>query len=251
MRVIEFIGTAPSTAGCGTDQDLTRCGVDYWLGPGTVSVSVEEPGGPPMLDDAFERADDPPPGSTVVLIDGVPALLTREADSVDPTATRALVLRVPAPDHIFGVTRLRAEVRGPGEDLLLDQIEDLFASVHYEPALTATDLMDAGAAATAARKTIDRIADGPGFACFPRVPGRSRRAVVRWLLGSYRLDRRLPVTCSTAIEGTPLELWRMTLTSSWTKGPGRSAGSMAETVWIGLDGEYMTIRRSGDPPYWP
>ena len=243
-HVIEFIGTAPSTAGCTTDGDLTRCGVDLALEPGTVSVAVEEPGGPVRIDTPFERAEDPPPGTTVVEIDGVPAFLTREADAIE--------LFVPAPDDIFGGTRFRAGVRGPGEAAIWQQVEDLLASVHYEPPLQPTDRLGEEAAAAAARAVVEHKASQDGaYACFPRTPGRSRHAVVRRLPGYSRLHRRLPVTCSTEIQGTPLEVWKMTLTSSWTDGPGRSAGSVAETVWIGPDGDYTTTSRGGDPPYWP
>ncbi len=243
-HVIEFIGTAPSTAGCTTEGDLTGCGVDLALEPGTVSVAVEEPGGPIRIDTPFERAEDPPPGTTVVDIDGVPAFLRREADTIE--------LFVPAPDDIFGGTRLRAGVLGPGEEALWQQVEDLLASVHYEPPLQPTDQLDVQAAAAAARAVVEHKASHDrAYACFPRTPGRSRHAVVRRLPGYSRLHRRLPVTCSTEIEGTPLEVWKMTLTSSWTDGPGRSAGSVSETVWIGPDGDYTTTSRGGDPPYWP
>ena len=243
-HVIEFIGTAPSTAGCTTVGALTSCGVDHALEPGTVSVAVEEPGGPLTIDTPFERAEDPPPGTTVVEIDGVPAFLTREADAIE--------LFVPAPDRIFGGTRLRAMVRGPGDEALWEQVEGLLASVRYEPPLQPTDQLDEEAAAAAARAAVEQKASHDrAYACFPRTPGRSRHAVVQRLPGYSRLHRRLPVTCSTEIEGTPLEVWKMTLTSSWTDGPRRSAGSAAETVWIGPDGEYLTTSRGGDPPYWP
>ena len=42
-------------------------------------------------------------------------------------------------------TTVRAEVQGPGEDLLWAQVDDLLASVHYEPALQPTDRMDEAA----------------------------------------------------------------------------------------------------------
>jgi hypothetical protein len=253
ITVEEFIGTAPSTAWCNETVNAVTCEVDLALEPGTVSVVIEDVGGPPMPD-PFERAQDPPPGTAVVYVDGVPALLTRESDTFDPSASHAVSLFVPYPDRIIGGTRIRAEAEGPGEEVLWAQVDDLLASVHYEPALRSTDQMGDEAAAAAARQAIERLAESdPAFACFPRTPGASRSAVVRQLPFYSRLDRRLPVTCSTAIEGTPLELWKMALTSAWTAGPDRTAGSMTTTVWVGPDGDPgMTSGGGGDdPPYWP
>ena len=164
----------------------------------------------PVIDTPFERAEDPPPGTRVVDIDGVPAFLRREADAIE--------LFVPAPDDIFGGTRFRAGVLGPGEAAIWQQVEDLLASVHYEPPLQPTDRLGEEAAAAAARAVVEHKASQDGaYACFPRTPGRSRHAVVRRLPGYSRLHRKLPVTCSTEIEGTPLEVWKMTLTSSWAR----------------------------------
>jgi hypothetical protein len=77
LTVIEFIGTAPSAAACTEVGNGMHCEVDLALEPGTVSILIGELGGPPGLQDMFERVKDPPPGASVVTIDGVPALLTR------------------------------------------------------------------------------------------------------------------------------------------------------------------------------
>ena len=249
ITVVEFIGTAPSTAGCTHTANSTSCGVDMALGPSTVSVLVEQFDGPTMAD-PFTRAEHASGETSVVQIDGAPALLTRTPSATDPTETSAVTLTVPDPGQLFAATTVRAEVQGPGEDLLWAQVDDLLASVHYEPALQPTDRMDEAAGVTAAARAIERLAKGdPTFACFPRTPGTSRAATVRRLPFYTRLDRRLPVTCSTAIEGTSLELWKMSLTSAWTAGPDRTAGSMTTTVWVGLDGEPgMTSSGEFDPP---
>src|SRR5262249_10189626 len=145
---------------------------------------------------------------------------------------RVVSLFVPVPDRADSMFLIHAEAAAPGADVLMDQVDGLLASNHYEPALNATDGMDAAAAATAAKAALDRFGDSEEYACFPREPGASRHATIRRLPGYSELRRPLPVTCSTKIEGMALELWKMTLTSAWKDGPGRTAASHSETLWV-------------------
>lgn len=252
-RVIGFLGTAPSTAGCTTSGDTTTCRVDFALEPGTVSIALETVSGPPAVGDPFERAADPEPGTHVVLVDGMPAVRSDDPTPTNDIGLPEMSLMMPARDRTFGGTRFRARVQGPGQEVLARQVAAMFDSVHYEPALRPTDTMDDATAGAAAARALEVLtANDRAFRCFPHEPGTSRTARVRRMPFYSRLRRPVRVTCTTTIEGTAMELWRMTLTQSWTDGPGRTAGTITTTVWVGLDGEPgMSSGGGGDPPYWP
>ncbi|MBX3031180.1 MAG: hypothetical protein KF809_13620 [Chloroflexi bacterium] len=256
IRVLAFVGTAPSSAGCTTTPDTMTCGTDFALQPGTVSVAIEWVHGPPARRHPFDRAADPEPGTRVVFVDGMPAIRSGWPDHAPGADAPEMQLMVPFRDSIIGGTRFRARVQGPGADVLWQQVSAMLDSVHYEPALRPTEAMDAAAAAAAAARALDQLADGDrAYACFPREPGTSRKARVRKVPSYSRLRRAAPMTCTTTIEGMPLELWHMTLTQTWTDGPGRKAGALTTTVWVGLDGEPGWTMSGGSrtnrPPYWP
>ena len=187
-------------------------------------------------------------------IGGTPAFLTETAGTQDATAVREIALEVPDPAVTYTRTWLRAEIRGPGEDDLVAQVRALLASVRYEPALRSTSNLGAAAAAAAAARAVVRLAaNDAAFGCFPRTPGASNRAVVRRLPFVSPLRKPLPVTCSTAIDGTPLELWRLRLTISWSAASDRSAGTTTVIAWAGLDGSPTETTGSwpGTIPYSP
>lgn len=254
VTVVAFVGTAPSTASCTSPTpNSVTCRTDFALAPGTVGVEVETQDGPPVTD-PLTRAAHPEPGTQVVSIDGAPAFLSETPAAQVAPATRGLALEVPDPAVTYARTWLRAEIRGPGEDELVAQVQALFASVRYEPPLRPTSSLDAAAAAAASARAVAALAaTDSAYACFPRVPGTSNHAVVRQLPFLSRLRKPLPVTCSTAIEGTPLELWRLRLTTAWVAARDRSAGTSTVIAWVGLDGNPTETTGSGAAsiPHWP
>jgi hypothetical protein len=59
----------------------------------------------------------------------------------------------------------------------------------------------------------------------------------------------LAITCSTAIEGTTIELWRLTLTVTWTAAFDRTAGSASWLGWVELDGNTWINATAATIPY--
>jgi hypothetical protein len=252
-RALAFVGTAKSSAACAFSSNSGPCFIDFALGVGQVSIMIESQDGPPH-EDNLARATHPRPGTSIVSVDGVPGFLTDPIQAQVSGATYESRFDVPDRIDTMATTSLHAAIRGPGEESLIAQVRALFASIHYEPAIHPTGKMTAedAAAATASAMT-DLLRNDSAYDCFPTTPGTSRRAIVTRLPTYSPLKKELPVKCSTTIEGTPLELWRMTLTIAWTEAVDRSAGSLTTTVWVNLDGQTTetSSAATSNPPYWP
>jgi len=251
---LTFIGTAPSTGGCrSTGPNSSTCGPDFQLTPGSVSVAVYWQDGP-MVIDPFAPVSDPGPGTHRVMIDNVPATLTDVHASPFATGAREILLTLPGPTFTAPPIFVRAETMGPSDDVLGAQVAALLASVHYEPALHPTASMDAAAATTAAAVAVSKLrsdfAGTGGLPCFamPGTPVSS--AVLDTVPAGPELLKPLPVTCSTAIEGTAVEVWKFIVAISWTAAADRAAGSAELLTWVGLDGVAWPYDRTGDQiPY--
>jgi hypothetical protein len=252
-KALAFVGTAPSSAACAFAPDSGPCFIDYALGAGQVSIMIESSDGPPHAD-PLARAKNPPAGTSIVSIDGVPGFLTDPMQGEAAGATYESWLEVPDLTYTIASTTLHAAIRGPGEEPLIAQVRALFESIHYEPAIRPTDQATGDAAEFATAKAMAALkSNDPAYDCFPTMPGTSRKDVIRQLPMHSPLMKDLPVTCSTTTEGTPLELWRMTLTIAWTVAGDRSAGSSITTVWVSLEGQAgeTSSSASKNPPYWP
>jgi hypothetical protein len=250
-----FLGTAPSTGGCtSTGPNSNTCGPDFHLAPGTVSVAVYWQDGP-MVIDPFAVVADPGPG-TRVFVDGVPAILTETSPSRLSGADHEIALELLQPGLTAPPVFILAEIDGPNADGLLTQGRSLITSVHYEPALQPTLSLgqaagDAAVAAAARTMAVD-AGDSSLLACLASPRGPASAAMLTGFPHGPVLTKPLPITCSTTIEGTALEFWKVALTFSWTAGTDRAAGSATMRYLVGLDGTTFPYGPEGDAiPYQP
>jgi hypothetical protein len=70
-------------------------------------------------------------------------------------------------------------------------------------------------------------------ACFSDVPGATTEATIDGTVFiAHRLTQPLEVRCTSLIEATPFQMWRMTLRYDWTAIDGKAAGSASLVVLL-------------------
>jgi hypothetical protein len=252
-RIVAFLGTGTATAACQSVGDNgQQCGPDIRVGPGQLMVEVANIFGPPKMS-PIDPADPAPiaDGGRYVTVAGLQAI-TGDGPAADLGVDVAIGWTLSKPGSVEGRYALDVRMRGPGLEAMRAQVDALVASLVYSPPVPVLDPAD-GPAVLA--KAIKPIAESdPAYRCFPLEPGASTTAVVRQLPGLSPLRKDLPVTCSSAIEPTPLGLWKATLVIAWDKAADREAGKMGQIVWISPDGEAGTsvgMPGSSDTiPYW-
>jgi hypothetical protein len=251
---LTFVGTAPSTGGCrSTGPNSTTCGPDFALAPGLITVAVYWLDGP-MTIDPFAAASDLGRDGRFVTVDGVPAVRTSVDVSRYNASFHEVTLALPGPTMTAPPIHVDVEFMGPPEDALLAQGEAVLDSVHYEPRPHPTSAMDATAATAAASAAVKRLKESaPSTGAEPcfQLPGQPARSVVLTADPfGQSLSKPLPVTCSTAIEGTSIEVWKFVLTITWQAAPDRKSGSADLLTWVGTDGTAWPFDRTGDEiPY--
>jgi hypothetical protein len=226
---------------------MTECGGHENVGPGQVLVEIamqDGPPGPGPLDPADESRLQA--GESYVTVAGVPTIYseTREGDKL------TLGWTISMPGQIYGVYLITATIRDPGTEAMRAQVQQLIAGAGFDPPVPALNPADGPRIAAAA--VAKEKADGQILDCFPADPGASASAIVTQLPNyGQPLTKPLPAGCTTAIEPTPIGLWRLTLTLSWTAAADRSAGSARTVFWLHPDGTPGTMTGFGDIPYQP
>jgi hypothetical protein len=138
------------------------------------------------------------------------------------------------PGSVDNFYTIRATLRGPDAGPLQVQVEALIASLRYDPPVVPLP-SGAGAAAAAAASALAVLnKDSPAWACF--VPVGTHQLIIDSLPMGPTLAHPQLATCTSMIEATPLQLWRMTLTMRLSE-PDANAGT-GETfvVWVNADG---------------
>jgi hypothetical protein len=258
MHYVTILGYEGTGTGSDYCTDLTPGPSDVWLsgtecgghenvGPGQVLVEIAMQDGPPGLGPLDPT--DPSrlqPGDRYVTVAGVPAVYSesREGDKLTLNWTISM------PGRIHGVYLITATIRDPGADAMRAQVEALVASIAFDPPVPLLDPADGPRIAAAA--VAKEKADGQILACFPAEPGASASAIVTQLPNyGQPLTKPLPATCATSLEPTPIGLWKLTLTLSWTSAADRSAGSASMVFWLDPDGTPGAMTGFSDVPYQP
>lgn len=172
-------------------------------------------------------------------IDGMPARLVVLDSSVTPGAEEVRTWQVQSPD-IGLVWFVQSVMRGPDLDGLRAQTDAVARSLRFDHHLPPLDESTRDVALARAIDDHDRETrrwNGSDlYGCFPRTPGAAE-ATIDDLLHEYgpggRLAEPVPVTCTTAVERTPLETWQATLVISWAAGDGYDAGTWG--WYLGFD----------------
>ena len=252
--ILEFFGTSSDlragrglpTCGPGPDGIGTACGPNIGVGPGELLVTFSWSDGPPR-DRPIDPADATvplDPSASYTRVAGLPAIYreTKSGGELEMEWTLSVPAQV-TPRFIID-----ARIVGPGEDRMRASVDELVASVRYDPPVPV--LKPADGPAMAARAIAARRVNDASFGCFPTTPGQTTHAIVTQLPHFATLSKALPVSCETAIEPTEIGMWKMTLTQTWAAADDRVAGSLVTTIWLSPDGDPRIEGTGGsDVPY--
>jgi hypothetical protein len=148
------------------------------------------------------------------------------------SSTRWTIARPGSVDNFFTI---QADIKGPDVAEQLNQVKALIASLRYDPAVVPLEAGDAGAERAATKALATMASTDPAWACFPGRPG-IRQMLVTAMPSGPVLAKPQIAACSTRIEPTPLQLWRMTLTERLPQ-PDPQAGTALQIVlWVSSDG---------------
>lgn len=267
-QIFGYVGTTTPETVC-TDPaaqakgrwSLGRCSSVWSLGPTDVVLRFQ------IGDISTQNilSGDANPGETITPVGGLPALFSQSSGSVIPElvafssaavapttetavgAERVMVWELPGnptgPAGTYQQTSFRivAAVRGPNTAALEAQAKALVASIKYDPAVVPLPT-DPTALAALSQSTLRAALDDnwgpmhPGWMdCFPREPG-SKSATIVLTPDDATLSKRLPVTCSVAIEPNAMEVWTITLTVSWEAASDRKAGRWTAVGYVSTGG---------------
>jgi hypothetical protein len=242
--VLGYLATTPIDlhAICPGSKKHPKCDVDsYELQPGTLAVTITTGHG--LSADVWQ--DEPAADATALTAGGMPALL-REGSDADKDVL--LSWSIARPGATGGWYQLDAELRGPGDAAMRQQLDALVASIAFEPAVEPLPT-DNRSLSDMAFEAMQRLKadkhDGALFGCFLDRPG-VRPGVVERLPGARPLSGKLPVGCSFRAEATRWNAWRLSLKYSWAALGDRSAGSWLVTQWVTVDGKLGARSAGGD-----
>ena len=242
-NLIAFLATVDVPTPCATSQinggTQIECADRFHLDPNTIVVKVEGNAWP-----GFDILGHPPAGATAVTIGDLPGYVEAIQAPPQTGADRAMRWTISRPGMVDNYFTLTAIIRGPDVERLKTEAETMVSSLRYDPPPVPLPA-GATAAAAAASKALALLdtSDSGAWRCFPARPG-SRQMRVSSLPMGPPLARSQLATCTTRIEATPLELWRMTFTIRLSE-PDHAAGSGAALiVWVGPDGSPLTVSGS-------
>jgi hypothetical protein len=242
--VLGYLATVPIDLDeiCTGNAKHPQCDLDnYDLRPGTLAVTITT--GRALSSDVWQ--DETPAGASVLTAGGMPALSREETDA---DADVLLSWSIARPDAGGGWYQIAAELRGPGEAAMRQQLDALVKSVAFEPPVETlpTDKRSLTDMAFEAMKQLKADPDdGPAYGCFLDRPG-VRPGVVDRLPGVRPLANKLPVGCSFRAEATRWNAWRLSLRYSWAAIGDRHAGSWLVTQWVTADGKLGARSAGGD-----
>jgi hypothetical protein len=242
--VLGYLATVPIDLRqiCTGKAKRLKCDFDnYELQPGTLAVTITT--GQGLSSDVWQ--DEAPAEATALTAGGMPALLREERDAEDDVLLSWSVARPGAAGTWY---QIDAELRGPGDEALRQQLDALVKSIAFEPPVEPlpTDkrsLTDMAFDAMQLLKSDPH--DGTAFGCFLDRPG-VRPGVVDRMPGARPLGYKLPVGCSFRAEATRWNAWRLSLRYSWAAIGDRHAGSWLVTQWVTADGELGARSTGGD-----
>ena len=231
IDLVGFVGTAPSTAGCWPMSPAppaigaTTCTYEFNLAPGDVSILLETQDGPPNVAPLgpLTLGD----GDRVVDVDGIPAVTSDSS----PRAPAGSSLRLQDPSNLYRTISLQAGIQGADTEALRQQVADVFASVHYDPAVALPDTTPANEQRVIARALEQIRASQPGYECFPAKVGGSAAATLGGLPGMEPASSPVDVTCHTDLvpDGA---FWKLTLAVEWGRHGDASTTSTAQAYLL-------------------
>jgi hypothetical protein len=241
--VLGYLSSVPIDldAICTGKKKHPKCDFDnYARQPGSLAVTIAAGHG--VSSDVWQ--DETPAGATALTAGGMPALFREDSNADDGVLLSWSIAR---PDAA-GWYEIAAELRGPGDEAMRQQLDALVKSVAFDPPAEPlpTDKRSLTDMAFEAMKKLKADPhDGAAYGCFLDRPG-VRPGVVDRVPGARPLVNKLPVGCSFRAEATRWNLWRLSLRYSWAALGDRSAGSWLVTQWVTPDGKLGASSSGGD-----
>ena len=240
-NLIVYLATVDVPDPCTRTANSIACGQSFRLAPNSIVVTISGVGFP-----GFNVLDGRPAGANALVVDGLPAFVEQlppedRAAGAD-SSKRWTIARPGSVDNVFTI---QADIRGPDVAGRLQQVEALVASLRHDPPVVPLDVSE-GAAEQAATKALAVMAKtDPSYACFPSKPG-IRQMQVTALVSGPVLDQPQVATCSTRIEATRLQLWRLTLIERLPEADPNGDSALQIVLWVSPDGT-PGMMTSGSP----
>ena len=232
--LIAYLGTVDVIAPCVTMSvavgTQTECRDRYQLVPDSLVVTIRSNGNP--MFNILDR----PPGVVPLTVGGLPGYRVVPSPAPDDTTEAETIVTVTAamPGSVDNFYTITAAIRGPDLDPLRAQVEAMITSLSYDSPVVplASGPSAATTAATTALAALGK--DSPAWACF--TPSGSHQMVVGSLPMGPKLAHPQLATCTTKIEATQLQLWRMTLTMRLSEPDPQAGSGQTFVVWVNPDG---------------
>jgi hypothetical protein len=240
-NLIAYLATVDVPDPCTRAANSIACGQSYRLVPNSIVVSVTGRGFP-----GFNILDGPPPGATAIVVGGLPAYVERVAP-VDAAAgaDTSVQWTIARPGSVDNSYAIQANIKGPDVADQLHQVEALVSSLQFDPPVVQLEATDAAAEQAATKALATLSATDPAWACFPGKPG-IRQMPVNALVSGPALTKPQIATCSTRIEPTRLQLWRLTLTERLPEADPNGDSALQIVLWVSPDGT-PGLETSGSP----
>jgi hypothetical protein len=224
--LVTYLATVPVGDPCTGGADGVSCGTaPYELAPGTLVVEILAAG---IIEHEIDLV------LMRLTIGGMPASFRVEPSGADG---RRLVWEIARSSR--SMFRITADLRGPGLDVMQEQVTAMVEGLEFNPPVIALSddpdqLAEEAAAALVVALNALRIYS-PEVACFSPVPGEARSAVVV-ISGRPGPRNPVPVTCSSRIEASRLQMWKVVLTIKLDE-PTPDLGTVVFTQWVTADGQ--------------
>ncbi len=234
--LVTYLATVPVGDPCTRTANSVSCGsAPYELAPGTLVVEIVAAG---IIEEEMDLALMP------LTIAGMPASFRLEPSGADG---RRMVWEIARTS--MSLFRITADLRGPGLDALQEQVAAMVEGLAFNPPVVPLpddpdQLRPAAAAALVVALNSLRI-NSPEVACFSTVPGEARNAVVV-ISGRPGPRDAVPVTCSSRVEASRLQMWKVVLTIKLDE-PTSELGTVVFTQWVTADGQAGNMEERSGP----
>jgi hypothetical protein len=240
-NLIVYLATVDVPDPCTRTANSIACGQGFQLAPNSIVVTISGRGFP-----GFNILEGEPPGARALVVDGLPAYVEQlqpqdRAQGAD-LSTRWTIARPGSVDNSFTV---QADIRGPDVAGQLQQVEALVKSLRYDPPVVPLELGDAAAEGAATKALATMTTTDPAWACFPGKPGIRQMRITSFPSGPVLAEPQV-ATCSTRIEPTRLQLWRLTLIERLPKADPEAGQDLQIVLWVSPDG-IPGLQTSGSP----
>ena len=230
-NLIVYLATVDVPDPCTRTANSIACGQGFQLAPNSIVVTISGRGFP-----GFNILDGQPRGARALVVDGLPAYVEQlQPQDRAQGADLSLVWTIARPGSVDNFYTVQADIRGPDVAGQRQEAEALITSLRFDPAVVPLEVSDAAAERAATQALATMTAGDSAWACFPGTPGARQMRITSFPQGPVLAEPQV-ATCSTRIEPTRLELWRLTLTERLPKADPEAGQELQIVLWVSPDG---------------